>query len=277
MRKPVRILFIVIFSVYCVPMGASWLAHTFTSDVQASDWRTARRDSAGIAPSVAPDQAAIQAWCARAFRWRGAFGEHCWISTKKIDDNQWTRFEVTGWAVRRGGKAVQVARGVPDGYWYGAKPTLIRAIHGGTEVETWIERLHAASDAYPHNAEYRIWPGPNSNTYIAYLGRAVPELSLDLPPTAIGKDFIPQGGFVATAPSGSGVQMAFGGLFGLILAPQEGLEMNLLGLSAGIDAWPPALKLPGLGRIGFPSEASNEHGSADEPGKRSVNQTDQPG
>ena len=263
MRKPVRILFIVILSVYCVPMGASWLAHTFSSDAQASDWRTARRDSAGIAPPVAPTQAAIQTWCARAFRWRGAFGVHCWISTKEIDENEWTRFEVTGWSVRRGGKAVNVARGVPDGYWYGAKPTLIRAISGGAEVETLIERLHAASDAYPHNNEYRVWPGPNSNTYIAHLGRAVPELSLDLPPTAIGKDFIPQGGFVTTAPSGSGVQMVLSGLLGLTIAPQEGLEINLLGLSAGIDAWPPALKLPGLGRIGLPSEAPNEQGNTE--------------
>lgn len=274
MRKPVRIIFFVILLVYCAPMAASWLAHTFNGNVQANDWRTARRDSAGILPPIALDQAAIQAWCARAFRWRGAFGVHCWISTKEIDSNDWTRFEVTGWSVRGGGKAVSVVHGVPDGYWYGAKPQLIRALSGGTEIETLIGRLHAASDIYPHNDEYRIWPGPNSNTYIAYLGRAVPELSLDLPPTAIGKDFLPHGGLTARAPSGSGKQISFNGLFGLTIAPQEGLEINLLGLSAGIDASPPALKLPGLGRIGFPSETSNEQARA-EPDKQPFGHPDQ--
>jgi hypothetical protein len=35
----------------------------------------------------------------------------------------------------------------------------------------------------------------------------VPELRLDLPPTAIGKDFLPNGEVVARAPSGTGFQV----------------------------------------------------------------------
>ncbi len=240
--------------VYFVPVGISYVTLTW-GEAQASDWRTARRDSAGIAPSVARDQAGIQAYCARAFRWRGAFGVHCWLAAKPTGEEHWTRFEVTGWRVMRGGQAVSVARGVPDGYWYGNAPTLIREVRGGKDIDTLIERLHAASQAYPHKDEYRIWPGPNSNTYVAYLGRAIPELSLDLPPTAIGKDYLPQAGVIAHAPSGSGVQVSIAGLAGVLIAPQEGLELNVLGLTAGIDVWPPALKLPGIGRIGFPSQS----------------------
>ncbi|MBA4743466.1 MAG: DUF3750 domain-containing protein [Azoarcus sp.] len=240
--------------VYFVPVGISYVTLTW-GEAQASDWRTARRDSAGIAPSVARDEAGIHAYCARAFRWRGAFGVHCWLATKPTGEEHWTRFEVTGWRVMRGGQAVSVARGVPDGYWYGNAPTLIREVRGGEDVDTLIERLHAASRAYPHKDEYRIWPGPNSNTYVAYLGRAVPELSLDLPPTAIGKDYLPQAGVIAHAPSGSGMQVSIAGLAGVLIAPQEGLELNVLGLTAGIDVWPPALKLPGIGRIGFPSQS----------------------
>lgn len=244
--------------VYFVPVGASYLMHTM-GEAQASDWRTARRDSAGIAPSVARDEAGIQAYCARAFRWRGAFGVHCWLATKPTNDEHWTRFEVTGWRVMRGGQAVSVARGIPDGYWYGNTPKLIRELRGGEDVDVLIERLHAASRAYPHKDEYRIWPGPNSNTYVAYLGRTVPELSLDLPPTAIGKDYLPQAGVIAHAPSGSGMQVSIAGLAGVLIAPQEGLELNVLGLTAGIDVWPPALKLPGIGRIGFPSQSRGGH------------------
>ena len=127
----------------------------------------------------------------------------------------------------------------------------------GQSVKEYVRgrRLHEATRDYPHNDEYRIWPGPNSNTYIAYLGRAVPELSLDLPPTAIGKDYLPRAGVLAHAPSGSGMQLSIAGLAGVIVAPQEGLEVNVLGLTAGIDVWPPALKLPGIVRIGWPSES----------------------
>jgi hypothetical protein len=247
--------------VYFVPVGASYLIHTY-GEAQASDWRTARRDSAGVAPEVRRDEAGIQAWCARAFRWRGAFGVHCWLAAKPTDSETWTRFEVMGWQVMRGGQAVRVGPGIPDGYWYGARPSLVRELRGGTEVDGMIKRLHEASRNYPHNDEYRIWPGPNSNTYIAYLGRALPELSLDLPPTAIGKDYLPEGGVIARAPSGSGMQVSVGGVLGMIIAPQEGIEVNVLGLSAGIDLWPPALKLPGIGRVGLPSEMRSSRGEA---------------
>ncbi len=63
----------------------------------------------------------------------------------------------------------------------------------GKGVDGLITRVQAAVESYPYAASYRTWPGPNSNTFTAYLGRAVPELRLDLPATAIGKDFIPGG------------------------------------------------------------------------------------
>jgi len=117
-----------------------------------------------------------------------------------------------------------------------------------------IKRLFAAAADYPYDDQYRVWPGPNSNTFVAHLGRAVPELSLDLPPTAIGKDYLPGGAMLASAPSGRGMQFSLNGLLGLTVAPEEGIEFNLLGLSAGLDLNPPAIKLPGIGRIGWPEE-----------------------
>ncbi|MDP6646672.1 MAG: DUF3750 domain-containing protein, partial [Rhodospirillales bacterium] len=97
--------------------------------------------------------------------------------------------------------------------------------------------------------EYTLWPGPNSNTFTAFIARQVQELNLDLPPTAIGKDYL-GGRLFAKAPSGSGFQFSLFGLFGLTAALEEGLELNILGLSFGIDPRDPALKLPFLGRIG---------------------------
>jgi hypothetical protein len=96
-----------------------------------------------------------------------------------------------------------------------------------------------------------LWPGPNSNTFTAYLARAVPELHVALPPTAIGKDYLPPGDFAALTPGGSGAQVSILGLIGLSLGLREGIEINLLGLVVGLDLVHPALKLPGLGRVGF--------------------------
>jgi len=236
--------------VFFLPLGYAVTAH-YANGNHPSDWRTASRDSSGIAPdpTVTPE-AVIHVYTARAFRWRGAFGVHTWIAAKPQGAAHFTRFEVMGFNVARGGRAVRVQTGTPDGYWYGSRPTLIREMRGGDEVDALIERLHDAAELYPYDNHYRIWPGPNSNTFIAFLGRAVPELSLDLPPTAIGKDYLPGGAILARAPSGGGMQFSLNGLFGMILAPEEGLELNLLGLSAGIDLNPPAIKLPGVGRVG---------------------------
>jgi hypothetical protein len=79
----------------------------------------------------------------------------------------------------------------------------------------------------------------------------VPELRLDLPATAIGKDFIPGGRPVALSPSGTGVQVSLFGLLGVLAGVEEGVELNLMTLTFGVDVKRPALKLPIVGRVGF--------------------------
>ena len=215
-------------------------------------WSQARRDSAEIAPSPeTTPEAVVHVYAARAWSWRGIFGVHTWIAVKQPDAAHYTRFEVMGWQLRHSNTAVRATNGNPDGYWFGSKPDLLREIRGA-EAETLIPRIFAAANSYPHAASYRIWPGPNSNTFTAHIARAVPELSLDLPPTAIGKDFIPEGGVFAKAPSGTGFQISLFGLVGVMLALEEGIEVNVLGLTLGVDVTSPALKLPGIGRVGFP-------------------------
>ena len=96
-----------------------------------------------------------------------------------------------------------------------------------------IDRVEAAVADYPYQNSYQTWPGPNSNTFTAFIGRAVPELRLDLPPTAIGKDYLGLTTFAAATPSGTGYQLSLFGLLGLSLAVEEGLELSLLGLNLG--------------------------------------------
>ena len=73
---------------------------------------------------------------------------------------------------------------------------------------------------------------------------------MDLPATAIGKDFTGSQVF-SRAPSGRGVQVSLGGLLGLSASGVEGLEINLLSLNFGISG--SGIKLPLIGRIGSPS------------------------
>ena len=79
----------------------------------------------------------------------------------------------------------------------------------------------------------------------------MPALALDLPPTAIGKDFLANGAIVARPPSATGIQLSLYGLVGFIIAVEEGLEINLFGLSFGIDPKDLALRLLGLGKVGL--------------------------
>jgi hypothetical protein len=78
----------------------------------------------------------------------------------------------------------------------------------------------------------------------------VPELGLELPPTAIGKDYLNNGSLFGRTPSGTGYQVSLLGLLGLSVGQKEGLEINLLGLTFGVDPLDLAVKLPGIGRLG---------------------------
>ena len=221
----------------------------------AGESRRSRHGSTDQAPEPTVGTAVIQVYAARAARWRGAIGVHTWLAVKPSEASHYTRIEVIGYRVRWGNTSVQIRRGTPDGMWFGSFPTLLREIKGtgdgAASVDAMINRIAAAIEKYPYKNEYQVWPGPNSNTFVAWLGRAIPELRLELPATAIGKDYLPGLSVAALTPSHTGAQVSLGGLFGVMLALEEGLEFNFLGLTAGLDVWPPAIKLPGVGRLGF--------------------------
>jgi hypothetical protein len=208
-----------------------------------TDWRVANRASSGLAPAPARESAAlIQVYGARAYNWRGAFAIHSWIATKRQNAADYTVYQAIRWEK----PVVKAQRGPADLFWYGAQPDLLLE-RRGAGVEALIDRIEAATATYPYANEYRLWPGPNSNTFTAYVARQVPELGLDLPPTAIGKDFLPNGRILDHMPSGTGWQVSLYGLLGLGVAREEGVELNVLGLSAGIDFGKRALRLPGVG------------------------------
>jgi Protein of unknown function (DUF3750) len=223
--------------------AAWWLSHD-----EAVGWHQADWSSAGMLPSArAKPDAAVYVFAARTGRWKGIFAHHSWIVIKERGATSFTRYDKVAW-----GRPVKINNWAPDARWYGHMPTIVAAIEGPA-AERMIPKIRAAVTRYPYNepGAYSVWPGPNSNSFIAYVLAAVPEAGIVLPPTAIGKDWRVDSRIVGMTLSGTGVQFSLGGYFGITAGWVEGLEVNILGLVTGIDIRRPAIKLPGFGRIGM--------------------------
>jgi hypothetical protein len=234
-------------ALFTLPLGVS-AASLRDGDVP---WFMRRQDSSNQAPDpAATPEAVLQVYAARAVGWRGVFAVHTWIAVKPTGASRYTRYEVIGFGVQNGLPAIRVDRMGPDNYWFGARPTLLLE-RRGAGVDELIGQVREAIKSYPWPDSYTTWPGPNSNTFTAWIARQVPELRLSLPSTAIGKDYL---GLVpvARAASGTGVQLSLLGVAGATLALDEGVEVNVLGLVIGLDLKAPAILLPGLGRVGVP-------------------------
>ena len=202
----------------------------------------------GLAPDPAQThEAVVQVYGARTLGVKGVFGVHTWVAVKPADAPGWTVYEVIGWRLRWSESAVVIRDRQPDAPWFGAAVELY-ADKRGAGVDELIKRIDKAAHDYPYANTYTLWPGPNSNTFTAWIARAVPELKVDLPATAVGKDFIGTSVF-SSAPSGSGYQVSLGGLLGVAASQVEGVELNLLGLNFGVG--PSGVKLPLVGRIGM--------------------------
>lgn len=162
----------------------------FLSACSNTDWRTASRESAGIAanPSI-EKQALIEFYAADAFSWRGWFAVHTWIAIKPEDAASYTVYEVVGWRLNRGLPALrEYQTTTPDTYWYGAKPEKILSIKG-TKAAELIPKITEAVSRYPWANDYTLFPGPNSNTFPAWVGLQVKELGLKMPFRAIGSGY----------------------------------------------------------------------------------------
>jgi hypothetical protein len=230
-----------------IPLAFLYLS--FSGQLPASDWRTASREPAGLAPDPATTpEAVVQVYSARAVSWRGWFGTHTWIAVKPSNAREFTVHEVMGWRLKRTGSALVAGNRPADGYWYGNRPELLADVRGAG-VDALIGRIEEAVKAYPYPDTYHVWPGPNSNTFVAFVTRRVPELRVDLPPTAIGKDYLGWRS-VNLTPSGTGGQASLFGLLGVAAGLEEGVEVNLLGLNFGVDPMSLSLKLPLVGRLG---------------------------
>jgi hypothetical protein len=166
---------------------------------------------------------------------------HPWFAVRRAGEAAWTVYEVGG-----GGSEDDPFRHHPPygdpilhGLWRGARAERAAdcIARVGPEVKARIE------------AGYVFYPGPNSNTFGDVVLRRC-KLGASLPSTSIGKDWRGLVGAGVTSER-TGVQIETP-VLGVKLGLKEGVEVHLLGLSFGIDLWPPAIIVPlGPGRLGF--------------------------
>ncbi len=238
----------VVFIVYLLPALAS--AGLWAMKEHPTGYRNARWSSAGILPEAPADKpAAIYIYSAMTGGLKGSIASHAWIVMKPENASSYERYDKVGWGtpIRRNGYA-------PDAYWYSNMPRRVLELHG-EEAERLIPKIQKAIADYPYGKAggYRIYPGPNSNTFVAHVLRQVPELGVVLPPDAVGRDYLPNGEFVHIADDWKDASVSLGGFFGVSLGARSGFEVNFLGLVAGIDVKNPGIKIPGLGYFGVNS------------------------
>src|SRR5436190_2496944 len=187
---------------------------------------------AGLAPDpTTTPEPVVQVYGARTMGVKGLFGVHTWIAVKPTEATSWTVYEIIGWRLRWSDSALVIRERQPDAQWFGSDAELY-ADKRGDGVDEIIARIDKAARSYPYANTYTLWPGPNSNTFVAWIARTVPELQVDLPATAVGKDYLGSK-FVSTPPSGTGFQFTLAGLLGVVAGPVEGFELNVLGLTFG--------------------------------------------
>ena len=210
-----------------------------------SSWRAANWGSSGML-SAARDvpEATVILLSTRTGRWKSIFAEHMSIVLKPEGAAEWTRYDVVGWGnpVRRDAYAA-------DAYWYGNEPRVVYRLTG-PEAAALIPRIESSIARYPHAARgsYTVWPGPNSNTFVSWVVRNTEGFSAELPPVAVGKDWLGWAG-AAPAPSKTGYSFSLAGVLGGTVALREGLEPHLLGSTIGLDPDDLAIKLPALGKL----------------------------
>jgi Protein of unknown function (DUF3750) len=243
LRKLVMIFLLLIV----VPIGISAARYYWMGD-HRGNWQTADRSSAGLLPAASSHpEALIRVYAARTVRWRSIFAVHTWIVVKEQGAASYSRYGYTAW-----GEPIRSNGFAADGRWFGEMPETIAAADGD-EAARLIPRIRHVIENYKFRAfgDYNPWPGPNSNTFVQAVLDAVPELKAVLPPTAIGKDYPYEGDWFGLTPSRTGVYASLGGYLGLTIGWVEGFEINFFGAVLGFDIRRPALKFPGIGRLGM--------------------------
>jgi hypothetical protein len=165
---------------------------------------------------------------------------HPWFGVRRKGETSWRIYEVGG-----GGSSDSPF----GGHGYGSP--ILHKVWVGDDGDRAADCIDKVAPDIKHDIEhnYIMYPGPNSNTFGDRVLRKC-HLHASLPSTSIGKDWR---GLIGAGISSEGTGVQFETpIIGFKIGLKEGIEVHVIGLSIGIDFWPPAIIVPmGPGRIGF--------------------------
>ncbi|MER0239097.1 DUF3750 domain-containing protein [Fulvimarina sp. MAC8] len=237
--RTLLILFLVIFVLPSALSAAIWWVGDNPRSWREADWSSAR-----VLPAASETpEPAVYVMAARTGGLKGAVAEHSWLVLKDAGASRYERWDVVGW-----GNPVRQNAYDADGRWYSNVPRIVAEVHGD-EASALIPQLRKAIGEYrfSNRGDYTIFPGPNSNTFVATVLRDVPSFRVMLPPAAVGRDFPVDGSLASFDEDRSEFRASLFGYAGLVVGPEAGLEINLFGLVAGIDPLDLSVKIPAFG------------------------------
>ncbi|MBC8129096.1 MAG: DUF3750 domain-containing protein, partial [Rhizobiaceae bacterium] len=173
--RAMKFLLLFVALVYIVPVALS--AFLWWSGERPSSYRDADWTSAALLPRADADaEAAVYVLSARTGGLKGAVAEHSWIVVKEQGARDYERWDKVGW-----GSPIRRNAYPADARWYSNDPRLILA-RKGSAAEAVIPSIRSAIADYPYGGRggYRIFPGPNSNTFVAHVLRHVPGIAASL-------------------------------------------------------------------------------------------------
>lgn len=166
---------------------------------------------------------------------------HHWFVLFDPRDAIWRRWEVWQDPDRGGTSWGHVHRDLmhPDRP-VGGGPCVVEREWTGEEARRLTEVMEASPSRYPFPTRYRAWPGPNSNTYAAWVLEQA-RISHSFDPRAIGSGYMPTGGALRVGSPLAGIRVQAG----------RAAEILLLCLTFGVEVDPLALRTP-FGRVPLP-------------------------
>ena len=179
-------------------------AALFAASDAPRSWRDADWSSTGLLPPAADYKPArVVVFTGKAGAWKGVFSVHSWVVLKRANAARLDPLR----RGRLGRRRCAPMAGRSDGRWYGNMPVSDRrcARRGGRAADSARSKPRSTTMPTASAGDYRVWPGPNSNSFVAAVLRAVPELRVALPPNAVGRDFR-RGFYAGLTDSRTGVE-----------------------------------------------------------------------
>ena len=196
-----------------------------------------------------PDKRVVQLWSTPLPEGLGCIADHHWLLAFDPGTKTWHRWEVMERTHLGGTNWGYVYQDCYKPYHtFGGGPPSLMMTWKGTTADRLAEVLDRAAD-YPLRERYLAWPGPNCNTFAAWVLREA-GVSSDMGPKSLGENYLGPVAGAGWTPGGTGVHLESSSA-GVRAGWREGVELHLCAFVFGVDVWTPGVKTP-FGRFGFP-------------------------